>query len=105
MSTHTKFFVKNAAVSSTPSDCIVVFYFEKAKLSDEARELDVASNGALKKTLRLEHATGKVDEAFLLRSLPGIKAERVLLLGAGEPKQLDARSLKKLIATLSKQLR
>lgn len=105
MATTFKFQVKSTDLTTTATDCAVVLYFDKRTLSDTAKTLDQASNGALRKLLQLEQATGKAEEAFLLRSPEGIKAKRVLLVGAGDPKTLDDRAVKRLILCIGKHLK
>lgn len=105
MATSLKFQVKAQDLTSAPTDCVVVLFFDKRKLSDAAKAIDDATGGAVRKLLQLENATGKAEEAYLLRTPEGIKAKRVLLVGAGDPKSLDDRAVKKLILSIGKHLK
>jgi leucyl aminopeptidase len=60
----------------------VVGLHQGGELTAAARRLDQASKGALKKALR--DISGKTGSTLLLRALPGVAAERVLLVGLGE---------------------
>lgn len=100
-----KFQVKTLDLTKTASDCAVVLYFDKRKLSPAAKSIDTATGGAVRKLLALEQASGKAEEAFLLRTPTGIKAKRVLLIGAGDPKSLDDRAVKSLIHTIGRHLK
>jgi leucyl aminopeptidase len=104
MATTPKFQVKSTDLTKITTDCAVVLFFEKRVLSDAAKTIDQASNGALRDLLQMEKASGKAEEIFLLRSPMGIKAKRVLLVGAGDPKKLDDRAVKRLVLSIGKQL-
>ena len=54
------------------------------ELTPAAKRVDQASRGALKKALG--DLAGRAGSTLLLRSLPGVAAERVLLVGLGERK-------------------
>src|SRR4051812_24244749 len=51
------------------------------ELTAPARRVDQASKGALRKALH--DLSGKTGSTLLLRNLPGVAAERVLLVGLG----------------------
>ncbi len=55
------------------------------ELTPAAKRVDQASKGALRKALG--DVSGKTGSTLLLRSLPGVAAERVLLVGLGERKE------------------
>jgi len=68
--------------------CVVVGVYQGGELTPAARRLDQASGGALKKALR--DISGKTGSTLLLRALPGVAAERVLLAGLGEKNTAEA---------------
>lgn len=104
MATTLKFQAKSVDLTSTLTDCAVVLFFDKRKLSEAASALDSATGGAIRKLLQLEQATGKAEEAYILRNPEGVKAKRILLIGAGEPSSLNDRAVKRLILSIGKQL-
>ena len=57
---------------------------EGRKLGDIAKAVDQASNGAISAVLKRGDLAGKPGQTLLLHSLPGLKAERVLLVGSGK---------------------
>ena len=65
--------------------CAVVGIYQGGDLTAPARRVDQATKGALRKALR--DLSGKTGSTLLLRDLPGIAAERVLLAGLGERKE------------------
>ena len=90
-----QFLVKSAQPETLKTDTLVVAVGEGCKLGAAARAIDSASAGALSKLLKSGDISGKLGQTLLLHSLPGIKAERVLLVGCG--KDLDDRSFRKLV--------
>ncbi len=65
--------------------CVVLGVYRGGELTAPARRIDQVSKGALKRALR--DLSGKTGATLLLRSLPGVAAQRVLLVGLGERKE------------------
>src|SRR5690606_40275364 len=63
--------------------CIAVGVFDDKTLSAPARALD--AKGTILAALKSGDITGKPGSTLLLRAVPGIAAERVLLVGLGRP--------------------
>jgi leucyl aminopeptidase len=61
--------------------CVVLGVYKGGELSAPARRIDQVSKGALVKALR--DLPGKTGATLLLRNLPGVAAERVLLVSVG----------------------
>ena len=76
-------------------DCLVLGIFEEGELSGEARSVDAASSGALKRLLARGDFAGRAGDTLLIGDLPGIKATRVLLTGLGSKKSFSRRSWRK----------
>ncbi|MCC2636655.1 MAG: leucyl aminopeptidase [Moraxellaceae bacterium] len=64
-----------------------------SELSPAARALDEASGGHLARALKTAGFEGKPGQTQTLYTLPGIAAEQVLVVGTGERRDLDSRSL------------
>src|SRR5262245_4212756 len=77
-----EFSIKPLSPERAKTGCVVVGVHQGGTLSAAARRLDQASKGALKKALR--DLSGKTGSTLLLRALPGVAAERVLLVGLGD---------------------
>lgn len=86
------------------SGCIVVTILGKNQLSPSAEKIDVASKGHIKSVLKSgDLSDGK---SLLLHSVPGIKAERVLLVHVkGTLKKLSIKAFKDAISTAAKSLK
>jgi leucyl aminopeptidase len=76
-------------------DCLVVGIFEDAQLTEQARSLDAAASGRLKKLLSRGDFPGRTAETLLLTELPGVRATRVLLVGLGAGKSYSRRTWRK----------
>src|SRR5438874_5281495 len=57
-------------------DCLVLGIFEEGELSGEARSVDAAASGALKRLLARGDFAGRAGDTLLIGDLPGIKATR-----------------------------
>ncbi|MBE0483471.1 MAG: leucyl aminopeptidase [Bacterioplanes sp.] len=87
--------------STISAGCIVVTLDGAGKLSDSANAINVASNGYIQDRFNAKDIQGKLAETLLLPSVPGITAQRVLLVGTGsEP--LHAGSATKVLNAIAK---
>ncbi len=89
---------------SIRSQCLVVPIYEKGKLSKAAGQIDKASGGQIKKMIKRGDISGKLNSHLLLHTLNGVKAERILLLGADTGKKISEADFRKLIHTTLSQL-
>ena len=78
------FNVKIISPDSQRSHCLVLAVFESRKLSDMAARVDELSGGHIARTLRQGDISGKAGETLLLYQVPGVAAQRVLLVGCGK---------------------
>jgi leucyl aminopeptidase len=83
-----EFSTKTLSPETAKTGCVVVGVHQGGELTAAARRLDQASKGALKKALR--DLSGKTGSTLLLRALPGVAAERVLLAGLAEKPVTEA---------------
>jgi len=100
--------LKHAVVSATTqSPCLVVPVFTGGasnKLSKAAKELDKMCAGQLGKLLKRGDIHAAVGHTLLLPAVAQLKAERVLLVAAGDGKKLSESDYKSLLNQLLKQL-
>ncbi len=78
-----EFSIKNTIPEKLKTGCIAAGVFESGKLSDAAKMLDDASNGHISRILDRGDMEGRKGSTLLLHDVPGIAAERVLLVGLG----------------------
>ena len=86
-----QFSTKRGAPEMRATPCIVVGVYAGRKLSAAASALDRAAQGALGEILRRGDMEGKLGSTLILYHLPGVAAERVLLVGLGEETALRER--------------
>jgi leucyl aminopeptidase len=84
-----EFSINALSPEKAKTGCVVLGVFKGAasgaqgfELTAPAKRVDQAAKGALRKAL--QDLSGKTGSALLLRNLPGVAADRVLLVGLGE---------------------
>jgi leucyl aminopeptidase len=77
-----EFSIKALAPETAKTGCVVLGIHSGKELTAAAKRVDQAARGALRKALG--DLSGKTGSTLLLRALPGVAAERVLLVGLGE---------------------
>jgi len=93
--------VKSVAAASVKTATLVVPVGEGRKLGAVAKAVDQACEGAISAVLKRGDLAGKLGQTLLLHSLPGLKAERVLLVGSGKDEALGDRAWRKLVASVA----
>ncbi len=78
-----QFGTKSGNPSKTRCQSVMVGVYQNHKLSPTATLLDKASRGFLRKVVKRGDITGKVGQAISLHDVPGINAQRVILVGFG----------------------
>jgi leucyl aminopeptidase len=82
-----EFSIKTLSPESAKSGCVVLGVHRDQDLTPAAKRVDQAARGALKKALC--DLPAKPGSTLLLRGLPGVAAERVLLVALGERKEFS----------------
>jgi leucyl aminopeptidase len=84
--------------------CVVVGVFASRKLAGPAAELDRATGGALAALVKRGDLEGKPGTTLVMHNLPGIAAERVLLVGLGREAEFGARQYREALASAVRAL-
>jgi len=88
------------------ADALVTYLFEEADpVQGRVAEIDAATGGLLKKIASSGEATGKTLEFTLLHAPAGLKAARLLLVGAGKKEQFTAATLRRISAAALRYLK
>lgn len=87
-----EFSTKVAAPEKLSCACIAVGVFESQKLSAAAQSVDRASGGRIRALLQSGDFDGKAGATRILYHLPGIAAERVLLIGLGKDTKVSPKN-------------
>ena len=97
-----EFSIKQGSPEKLKSGCVVIGVFEGGKLSNAAQTLDKAAKHALSDVIAHGDMSGKAASTLLLHKLPGIAAERVLLVGLGKSSELNSKTISEILrATFS----
>ncbi|MBH9307523.1 leucyl aminopeptidase [Pseudomonas aeruginosa] len=95
-----EFLVKSVRPETLKTATLVLAVGEGRKLGASAKAVDDATGGAISAVLKRGDLAGKVGQTLLLQSLPNLKAERVLLVGAGKERELGDRQYRKLASAV-----
>ncbi len=93
-----EFLVKSTAIGKQQTPCVVVGIHETRRLTPAAQQLDKVSRGYLTTILKRGDIKGKSGETLMLHNVPWTQCERVLLVGCGKKKELDAAAFGKIVA-------
>lgn len=93
--------VKSVAAASVKTATLVIAVGENRKLGAVTKAVDQATEGAISAVLKRGDLAGKPGQTLLLHNLPGLKAERVLLVGSGKDEALGDRAWRKLVASVA----
>ena len=100
--------LENIPAAKIEAQALVTYVFEpeieqekasKGSLGGVLAEMDRAGGGAIAKLAASGELTGKMLEMTLLHFVPGIAAERLLLVGAGKRESFGSAELRKVAAS------
>ena len=86
------------------SGALVVFGLDGGKLTQVGDEVDAAMDGQLSRALKAARFKGGAGETVEVVAPQGLKASRVLVVGAGKPGTLDPRGAERLGAGIARRL-
>ncbi|MCF8198508.1 MAG: leucyl aminopeptidase [Sulfuritalea sp.] len=99
-----EFSIKSGSPEKQRSACVVVGVFEARKLSAAAEIIDHAADQFLSDILRRGDMEGKAGTSLLLHGVPGVEADRILLVGLGKEREFREKEYRASIATAVRQL-
>jgi len=100
-----RFSVTTGSPGKQRGGCVVVGVYEARKLSPAAIELDNASRHALIDVVRRGDFEGELGTTLLLRDVPNVASERVLLVGLGPEREFFETSYRTALCSAIKALR
>jgi len=89
-----EFSIKAGRPEKQKTGCVVAGVFDTRRLTDAAKALDRAGNGYVTSILRRGDLDGKLGSTLLLHSVPGVSAERVLLVGLGKQEEFGPKAFR-----------
>jgi len=99
-----EFSIKSGAPQTGARSCLVVGVYEPRKLSAAAAGIDRAAKGYLASVVRRGDMQGKPGSTLLLHSVPGVAAERVLLVGLGRERDFLEKRYRESVAAAVRAL-
>ena len=91
-----EFSIKSLAPGQTKNACAVVGVYESRKLSAAGAALDRATKGYLANAVRRD-MEGKAGTTLLLRDVPNVACDRVLLVGLGPQAEMREKQYREAV--------
>ncbi len=82
-------------LTQVETPCLILGVFSERQLSDAAKTIDVASNGALTAVLEQGDLDGKTGGALMLYGVAGVNPKRLLLVNCGKHEEFDRSAYEK----------
>ncbi|MEW8587065.1 MAG: leucyl aminopeptidase, partial [Candidatus Thiodiazotropha sp.] len=98
------YLLKTGDPAKLKTPCLVVGIFSKRQLSPLAQQLDKSCKGALQRIVKRGDMDGESGQQLLLYDLPGIEAERILLVGLGKQREFNRKQYTKCVTAVTKSL-
>ena len=91
------FSIKSGSPEKQRTACVIVGIFSTRRLSNPAKTIDIASKQHLSALIRRGDMDGDNGQHLLLHNVPGVMADRVLLIGCGKEREIDDRNYRAII--------
>jgi leucyl aminopeptidase len=98
-----EFSIKTLSPETAKTGCVVLGVYSEKELTPPARRVDQRSRGGLRAALA--DLSGKLGSTLLLRALPNVAAERVLLVGLGAKKEFGEAAYRDAVRAAANALR
>jgi leucyl aminopeptidase len=92
------FNIKSGNPEKQRTACVIVGIFESRRLSSAAKAVDAVSKKYLSNLIRRGDMDGSKGQSLLLHNVPGMIADRVLLIGCGKEREINDRNYRAIIA-------
>lgn len=99
-----EFSIINGNPEKLRTDCVIVGVFEGGKLSDAAKNLDVASNKTISAVFKSGDMDGKLNSTLVLHHVAGVTAARVMLVGLGKLAEFTEKQYRQAVRSSVKAL-
>jgi leucyl aminopeptidase len=99
-----EFIIKSGNPEKQRTACLIVGIAEPRRLTAAARAIDEVSKKHLSNLIRRGDMDGKPGQSLVLYNVPGLLADRVLLVGCGRERDLDDQKYRKIIESSVRQL-
>ncbi|MCU7798536.1 MAG: leucyl aminopeptidase [Candidatus Thiodiazotropha sp. (ex Myrtea spinifera)] len=96
--------VKSGDPSTQRTACLILGVFSRRQLTPLAQQVDKASKGHLSRLLKRGDMDGNSGQQLMIYEVPGVTAERILLVGLGKARELNMKQYAAAIAGAVKVL-
>jgi leucyl aminopeptidase len=97
--------IKSGDPAKQRTACLVLGVFSKRQLPPLAQQIDKASKGYLQAILKHGDMDGEPGQQLMIYHVPGISAERILLIGLGKRSELKRKDYAKALGNALKSLK
>jgi leucyl aminopeptidase len=94
-----------SAASRIATACVIVGVYENGKAGSAAENIDKDGKGAISKLVRQGDINGKLGSSLMLSQVPGVRAQRVLVIGLGKISQFGVTQFRRALATAATQIK
>jgi leucyl aminopeptidase len=91
------FNIKSGSPEKQRTACVIVGIFSSRRLSHHAKTIDKASKQYLSTIMRRGDIDGNKGQHLLLHNVPGVMADRILLIGCGKEREVNDRNYRTII--------
>ena len=91
------FSIKSGSPEKQRTACVIVGIFSTRRLSNPAKAIDIASKQHISTLIRRGDMDGEKGQKLLLHNVPGVMADRVLLIGCGKEREVNDRNYRTII--------
>jgi len=99
-----KYFTTTSKASRRSVDCVIVGIYRRGKLGIGATEINTASNGHIQTLIKSGDVSGDPGRVAVLATVPGVKADRVVVVGLGKAGNLNAASFRKAVSAATRAI-
>ena len=99
------FNIKSGDPEKQRTACVIVGIFDSRRLSPAAKAIDTVSKKYLSNLIRRGDMDGRSGQSLLLHNVPGMIADRVLLIGCGKEREINDQNYIKIIANSVRALK
>lgn len=92
-----EFTVKSVDAQRQRSACLIIGVYEEHQLTPSGKAIDKLTHGALRKQLARGDLSGRNGQRLFLYDLPGLLAQRILLIGCGKQSGLSVSQYRAVI--------
>ena len=99
-----KYFTTTSKASRRAVDCVIVGVYTHSRLGVGAEDVDAASKGEITKRIKSGDVSASIGHCEILTNVPGIKADRVAVVGLGKSGKLTATGFKKAVTAAAQAI-